>query len=274
MVVASAKTLDGLRTIGLNKYERNLWAALLSRGASTAGELSDISNVPRSRCYDVLESLAERGFVVIQPGKPMKYVAINPREALERAKKRIQEHTVERINKIDRFTKSDAIKELEKLHKENIKTMKPEDLTGALKGRYAMLQQMESMFKKAKKSVKLITTETGLQELAENHASVLKKASESGVKVQIAAPIGKSIETAKEISKYAQLRDIAEVEFVEKMLGRVCVVDGEEFILGLTDDTKTHPTQDVSLWTQSAHASANIFEPFFEVVWKNSKPVK
>ncbi len=275
MVVASAKTLDALKTIGLNKYERNLWVALLSRGASTAGELSDISSVPRSRCYDVLESLAERGFVMIQPGKPMKYVAINPRDSLERVKKKIQEHAVELGNKIDRFVKSDSIKELEKLHKENIKTVKPEELTGALKGRYAMLQQMESMLKKAKKSVKLITTETGLAELAENHASVLKKASDSGVKVQIAAPVTKNLQdTAKELSKYAQIRDIAEVEFVEKMLGRFCIVDGEEFILGLTDDTKTHPTQDVALWTQSAHASSNVFDPFFELVWKSSKPVK
>jgi len=275
MVVASAKSMDALRTIGLNKYERNLWVALLSRGASTAGELSDISNVPRSRCYDVLESLAERGFVMIQPGKPMKYVAINPRDALERVKKKIMEHSTESINKIERFTKSDSLKELEKLHKENIKTVKPEELTGALKGRSAMLQQMESMLKKAKKSVKLITTDTGLMELAENHGSILKKASDAGVKVQIAAPITKEVtDTAKELAKYAQIRDIAEVEFVEKMLGRFLVVDGEEFILGLTDDTKTHPTQDVSLWTQSAHASANVFEPFFEMVWKSSKPVK
>jgi sugar-specific transcriptional regulator TrmB len=275
MVVASAKTLDALRTIGLNKYERNLWAALLSRGASTAGELSDISNVPRSRCYDVLESLAERGFVMIQPGKPMKYVAINPRDALERVKKRIVEHSTELVNKIERFSKSESLKELERLHKENIKTVKPEDMTGALKGRNAMLQQMETMLKKARKNVKLITTETGLAELAENHSSVIKKASDSGVKVQIAAPISKDMQdTTKELSKYAQLRNIGEIEFVEKMLGRFMVVDGEEFILGLTDDTKTHPTQDVALWTQSAHASSNIFEPFFELVWKNSKPVK
>ena len=45
-----------LKDFGLNTYEARLWTALLSRGVSTAGELSDISNVPRSRTYDVLES--------------------------------------------------------------------------------------------------------------------------------------------------------------------------------------------------------------------------
>ena len=150
-MVASSKTLDSLKAIGLNKYERNLWAALLSRGNSTAGELSDRSNVPRSRCYDVLESLAARGFIVIQPGKPMKYAAIHPKEALERAKRKIQSEAIEMTNKMDRLVKSDSIKELERLYKDNIKTIKPEDLTGALKGRYAMAQQLDSMFKKAKK---------------------------------------------------------------------------------------------------------------------------
>ncbi|MBI2578767.1 MAG: TrmB family transcriptional regulator [Candidatus Aenigmarchaeota archaeon] len=275
MVVASAKSLDALRTIGLNKYERNLWVALLSRGAATAGELSDISNVPRSRCYDVLESLAARGFVVVQPGKPLKYVAIHPKEALERAKKKVVEESHEVSAKIDRLAKSEHLRELEKLFKENIKTVKTEDLTGALKGRQAMLQQLETMLKKAKKSVKLLTTETGLAEIAQNHSSILKKMSDSGIKVQIAAPITKQSEaTAKELSKYAQIRDIDDVEYIEHLAGRLCVIDSQEFLVGLSDDTKVHPTQDVAFWTQSDHATANMFEPMFELVWRHAKPVK
>jgi sugar-specific transcriptional regulator TrmB len=274
-MVATSRTLDMLKTIGLNKYERNLWAALLSRGASTAGELSDISNVPRSRCYDVLESLADKGFIVIQPGKPLKYVAIPPREALERVKKMVHQDAVETSDKVDRLVKSDAIKELEKLHKENIKMVKPEDLAGALKGRYAMMQQMETMLRGAKKSIKMMTTEAGLKEIHDTHAHHLKKASESGVKIQIAAPISKnSIEIAKNLSKYANVRNMQDVEQIEKLAGRMVMVDGEELILGLTDDEKTHPTQDVALWTQSSHASSSVFEPMFELVWNHAKPVK
>lgn len=274
-MVVSSRTLDSLKAIGLNKYERNLWAALLSRGSSSAGELSDISNVPRSRCYDVLESLANRGFIVIQPGKPLRYVAIHPKEAMERAKKKIQEEAHELSDKLDRLMKSESIKELERLHKENIKTVRPEDLTGALKGRYAMIQQLETMLKKARKSVKLLTTEGGILELAENHSSLLKKVSESGVKIQIAAPINKQTgETARELSKYAQIRNIEDVEKVEKLLGRLFVVDGREFLLGLTDDTKTHPTQDVAFWTHSDHVVTNLVEPMFELVWNSSKPLK
>ncbi len=272
-MMASPKTLDSLKAIGLNKYERNLWAALLSRGTSTAGELSDISKVPRSRCYDVLESLAARGFIVVQPGKPLKYVAIPPREALERAKKRILEDARETSDKMSRLAKSDSIRELEKLHRENIKTLQPEELTGALKGKEAMMQQVESMLKRAKKSIKLITTDSGLLDIVK-HSDLLKKAADSGVKIQLAMPVNnKTNETAKELAKYAQIRNIEDVEHVEKLLGRLCIIDSSEFVLGLTDEAKTHPDQHISLWTQSEHASSSVMGPMFELVWRSSKPM-
>ena len=83
-MLASPKVMDALKSIGLNLYERKLFVAILSRKTSTAGELAEISEVPRSRCYDVLESLANKGFVIVQPGKPMKYVAVAPEEAERR----------------------------------------------------------------------------------------------------------------------------------------------------------------------------------------------
>jgi len=48
----------------LNIYETKVWLALLSKGISSAGEIAEISGVPRSRTYDVLESLEKRGFVI------------------------------------------------------------------------------------------------------------------------------------------------------------------------------------------------------------------
>jgi sugar-specific transcriptional regulator TrmB len=274
-MVFNTKLTDNLKTIGLNKYERNLWVALLARGSATAGELADISKVPRSRCYDVLESLSDKGFVVVQPGKPIRYVAMQPREALDRAKKHINEQAVESNAKIDRLMKSEALKELEKVHKTGLQTMSPEDVTGALRGRYAMLQQTETMLKKAKKYVNFITTESGLTELFDNHNALLQKMSKSGIKIKIAAPISKNVEeAARSLSKYAQIRDISETEHANKMLARLCIIDGEEFLVGLTDDVKTHPTQDIAFWTQSKHASSNIFDPMFNLVWHNSKQMK
>src|SRR5210317_2470663 len=86
------------RYFGLNLYEVKIWAALLSRGVSTAGELSDIANVPRSRSYDVLESLEKKGFAITKLGKPIKYIAVPPEEVLERVKKKVLEDSEKQVN--------------------------------------------------------------------------------------------------------------------------------------------------------------------------------
>jgi len=68
-MITDQETIKKIKSFGLNTYEVKIWTALLSRGVSTAGELSDIANVPRSRSYDVLESLEKKGFVIMKPGK-------------------------------------------------------------------------------------------------------------------------------------------------------------------------------------------------------------
>ena len=72
---------------GLNIYETTVWLALLSKGISSAGEIAEISGVPRSRTYDVLESLEKRGLVIKKLGKPVKYLAGKPDIEIEKKKK-------------------------------------------------------------------------------------------------------------------------------------------------------------------------------------------
>lgn len=266
--------MDALKTIGLNLYERRLWVALLSKGNSTAGELADLSNVPRSRCYDVLESLADKGFVIVQPAKPMRYVAIKPKEAMERAKKRLVQKTDEMVKRITRIQDSEVMKDLEKIHSETIKIMKPEDLSGALRGRDAMIEQLESMLGGAKKSVNMLTTEQGMIEIYEKHGKLLQKASKGGVQIKIAAPLTKKSESiVKELSKFSQIRDISGVENIQNVLSRAYSVDGQHFILSLTNDEKTKPNEDMHFWTQSDHAANEFFDPLFKMLWKSGKDV-
>ena len=86
---------------GLNLYEAKIWTALLSRGVSTAGELADIGTVPRSRAYDILESLEKKGFVVMKLGKPIKYIAVEPKEVVERVKRLLREDAEEDVKRLD-----------------------------------------------------------------------------------------------------------------------------------------------------------------------------
>ena len=134
-MVVDKEFVRKLKVFELNSYEAKLWAALLSRGISTAGELSEISNVPRSRTYDVLESLEKKGFVVMKLGKPIRYIALPPEEVIERMKKRTQDEAERRTKLLGELKGSDLLDELTLLHKQGVELVDPTDLSGAVRGR-------------------------------------------------------------------------------------------------------------------------------------------
>src|SRR5512136_630980 len=79
--------INSLRNIGLNQYEARAYHALTAFGSSTAGELSEVADLPRPRVYDVLRGLQDKGFVVLKPGRPVKYASLPLIEALKTLRK-------------------------------------------------------------------------------------------------------------------------------------------------------------------------------------------
>ena len=83
-------TLKALKIMGLTDYETRAYLALTSIISGTATELSLVSEVPRSKIYQVLKSLERKGFIEITKGKPLKFNVIPPREVFESSKKEIK----------------------------------------------------------------------------------------------------------------------------------------------------------------------------------------
>jgi sugar-specific transcriptional regulator TrmB len=269
-MVASQETLDALEDVGLNMYERKIYAALISRGVSTAGELSEMTGVPRSRSYDVLESLAEKGFAILKPSKPMQYVAVPPEEALENTKDLHREELEEKIEKIDRFKETDAVNELQQLYNEGVNRVEPADMSGAVKGRYNVHKHVGNMIQNAESEIRIMTTEEGLNNLAENHMELLEDV-EDDVNVRIAAPVSDTNRDAYEsVNDHAEVKHLSEEELEHTPRARFVIVDDERVSFSLTDD-EIHPTQDTIFWSQSDHAASEALGPMFELVWRNGK---
>ncbi|MEM4461196.1 MAG: helix-turn-helix domain-containing protein [Candidatus Aenigmatarchaeota archaeon] len=270
MSLASQKVMDALKAIGLNLYERNIWVALLSKGVASVGELADLSGVPRSRAYDILESLANKGFIVLQPTKPLKAVAIPPEEALERVKKKMEENLRTQIERIEELKNSQIMKELNSLYKTGIKTVTPEEIVGTLKGE-SVFQQLESMLKIANKKINILTTQDGLEIIAKNHLDLLKKAKERGVDIKIVAvsPDYKIKDELKELYSTAEIKIINEKELPIK--GEFAVIDEKEFLINIANPQET--SDRIAIWTKSNHAAANLLEPIFRLMWEKGKEV-
>ena len=255
--------LNKLRNLfGLNLYEVRVWTALLSRGVSTAGELSDIGNVPRSRAYDVLESLEKKGFVVMKLGKPIKYIAVDPKEVVERVKKYFHKTTQTKVKRLDELKGGDLLGELNMLHSQGIEFVEPSDLSGAIRGRHNIYTHLETMVKNAQKSVVIVTTSKGVMRKIEALKPELERLKKKGVSIKIAAPVTKeSAGAIDEIKKTADVRD------AKNFNARFCIVDGKQLMFMLLNDEEVHPTYDVGVWIDTPYFASAV-EGMFHSSWK------
>jgi len=255
------------RYFGLNLYEVKIWTALLSRGVSTAGELSDIANVPRSRSYDILESLEKKGFIIMKLGKPIKYLAVPPEEVVERVKKNFKHDMTEKIDRLENLKNTNVVGELKNLHTQGIELVEPSDLSGSLKGRHNLYNHLELMIRGAEKTVTIFTTSQGLLRKVEGLKTVFEEVHKRGVKIRVCAPLTKETKDAEK-----ELKGLAEVRST-KTKARFCVVDGKEVTFMVMNDTEVHPTYDIGIWINTPFF-ASALEELFELAWKEMKKVK
>lgn len=82
MTEEAAGMLDSL---GLTEYEATALTELLTLGRTTAPNLAEATGIPKARIYGVLDSLSDRGYIKIIPGRPKEYQSKSPAEILERA---------------------------------------------------------------------------------------------------------------------------------------------------------------------------------------------
>ncbi len=249
----------------LNEYEAKIWMALLSKGVATAGELADISNVPRSRSYDVLESLEKRGFILMKLGKPIKYLAVAPEEVVSRVKKTVLQDASQKALVIDTLKDSDFFGDLDLLFKNGIDHIDPSTISGSLRGRRNIYDQMETMLKSAKKSVVISTTEKGLIRKVDSLKFVLKRLANSGVKIRIAAPLTAESEVANK-----DLKGIATVKELKGMNSRFILVDDTNLMFMLTDDEKVIDKNDVGVWVNTPFFASTL-STLFDNAWNKNK---
>ncbi len=224
--------LEKIKLFGLNSYEARIWIALLSRGVSTAGELSDIANVPRSRAYDILESLEKKGFIVQKIGKPIKYIAIPPEEVVERVKKRLLKEAEEKTSIIESLKQNDLFEELKALHSQGIELVHPEELSMIVKGRSNIYDRLAELFKQAQKEILISTTSKALKNKVRAIYKHLQKASKRGVKVEISIPKHQEQEVSEELEL---LKKICKVSLTNHE-SRFIIVDNKHNVLMLTPE--------------------------------------
>jgi HTH-type transcriptional regulator, sugar sensing transcriptional regulator len=169
----------------LNIYETKVWLALLSKGIASAGEIAELSSVPRSRTYDVLESLEKRGFAITKIGKPVKYIAVKPTEVVEKIKSKTLYEAQEKIKSLSNLKETQEYTELEELHKTGITPIKSHDLTGSLKGRSNIISRIRELLENSTKEVLICTSALDFEDKSRVLISTLEKLNRKNIRIKV-----------------------------------------------------------------------------------------
>lgn len=82
-----------LQELGLKEYEAKAFVALTRLPEGTAKEISEISEVPRTRVYDAVRVLETKGLVEIQHANPQRFRAVAIDEAADTLRREYEDRT-------------------------------------------------------------------------------------------------------------------------------------------------------------------------------------
>jgi sugar-specific transcriptional regulator TrmB len=86
-----------LQQLGLKEYEARCFVGLSQLPAGTAKQLSEMTEVPRTRVYDAVRMLEAQGLVEIQHSSPQRYRAVSLSEATDTLRKQYDDR-VDRLS--------------------------------------------------------------------------------------------------------------------------------------------------------------------------------
>jgi len=241
----------------LNIYETKVWLALLGKGVASAGEVAELSGVPRSRTYDVLESLEKQGFAISKLGKPAKYIAVKPGIILEKMKKNTMKKAEEKIDSLLKLKDTQEYTELENLYNTGIQPIRHEDLSGAIKGKSTIYSHIKEILDNAKNEVIICTSAKDFSDKLRLFTSLINKLSKNNIKTKIALSGNES--EIKKLSNKIKTK-IKKIDINAKFF----VVDKEQVLFMLSEGTIAE--EELAVWLNSDFFTTALTY-LFDQVW-------
>lgn len=248
----SNKLESSLLELGLNKYEARVYLTLVAEGVSTAKNISDITGIPYGKVYEIINSLALKGFVITLPTKPMKCRAISPKEAIKTAKKNL----TSKLKKVEDV----ILSEIEPLFTKSKEFIEPKGIFWILNGRSVLNKKMEELANNAKNHIHVYTSANGIKRLRVMK-SLLRRAKKRGINVSITSEISKENRGAVNLFNFCNRKR------AKCAHSTLFSVDGSECLLiePIPDDDSMYYGRDLGVWV-----SSNKFVKFIEHLYESN----
>lgn len=242
----------------LNIYETKVWLALLSKGIASAGEIAELSGVPRSRTYDVLESLEKDGFAIAKLGKPVKYIAVSPTTVVEKLKSNTLKKASDDVSMLSNLKETKEYAELKELYDTGIEPVKHNNVSGAIKGKSNIFNHLKELIDAAKKEVIICTSVSEINEKSRIFSSLFSNVNSKKISLKIALS-GEESDIKKINNKFKINAKKLDVN------SRFFMVDKEQILFMLSQNT-AKDDDDLGVWINSGFF-VNSMAYLFEKSW-------
>ncbi|MEM3706088.1 MAG: helix-turn-helix domain-containing protein [Candidatus Bathyarchaeia archaeon] len=261
-----------LMLFGLSKNEAKVYIALLQLKRAGATEIAKLSSVPRQEVYRVLPRLEKLGIAEVIIGKPTKFLAINPEEALSELIEYQQEILKSRISELRR-EKDVLVNELEKIQGKSARLTPLEPAHYILiSGQRLVNEKIQEMLQKAKNEVLWMAPKLEIKvAIIYGRDEILHRCAHRKVKIRIITEVNeKNVDDVVKLSKFCEIRH------AQNVTSTITIVDDKELIIGsalhvsesLNSDELRH-----KLWTNDL-SHITVMRDFFEKVWSSAIPAK
>lgn len=202
--------IEQLKVFGLSTYAAQTFVALVGLGDGTAQDVSEVSEVPRTRVYDAAAELHDNGLVDIQHSKPKRFAPISA----ETTGRRFHQDFTRRVNVL-----TDALDDLEPISRSA-----EQRGVWTVTGRDTVTDRVSTFVDEATDEIVYMTVE---DLLVEECVDALRAAADRGITIRLA---GMSPAVNEEIQA-----ELSEAELFESIwewsdipAGRLLMVDQEK----------------------------------------------
>ena len=214
-----------LQELGLKEYEARCFVALTRIDVGTAKEISEISEVPRTRVYDAIGELESAGLIFTQHGTPKQFRAVS----IEEAARTLRRQTAEQIDALET-----NLQRLDPPEEGSSSARKQE--VWSLNGSEAVQSRTEDDIAEADSEIMLLVVEESL--LSDEVVDQLRSAADRGVSVVVGGATEAITERIRDTLPRAEVFE-TELEWLlgptasdEVAISRVLLTDRERLLVG------------------------------------------
>lgn len=230
----SSAAIEQLEQFGLSAYAARTFISLVGLGTGTAKDVSEASDVPRTRVYDAIDELHERGLVDVRQSSPKEFWAIST-ETTARKFEREMDHRLSILSR--------ALDELEPVDRR-------EQQRGVwtVDGEAAVSDRVLEFVNDADDEIVYMTVE---ELLTEDIVDALRAAAERGVTINLG---GVSADVRERIRNEIPGADLFDSLWVwsDTPAGRLMMIDGTRTLVSVlvngSDAARTDPRTETAIW--------------------------